>query len=184
MFEAGYIIAAVAAMDYCARHKRDVPKWLIAPAATLLCALLKCQRSRRGRSSGIVNGYRQDLIDYDRWAAVDEVKQQRKELRIQLRQLHNVPGEKAARHRENYEEMLRAAGKSNLEAFDCASALVSGTSSEGSPETRKRSYQKVERAMRDPRMAMRYCMLDLDFVRRIAAQPRSPKVKIKKWPFL
>src|SRR2546430_12638278 len=88
MFDSGVPIAVPAALDYCARHGVTVPRCLTVEAAKMFCSHLSGNAPKgRGRSCGTVNRYRQDAIDYVRWDAVIEVRENRVRLREDIKTL-------------------------------------------------------------------------------------------------
>jgi len=96
MSDSGVPIAVPAALHYCARHGVNAPHWLIIEAAKMVCSHLSGNVPKeRGRSCGIVNRYRQDAIDYARWDAVIEVRENRVSLREGIETLRGLPGHRA-----------------------------------------------------------------------------------------
>jgi hypothetical protein len=167
MIESGVVIAIPAAKHYCVTYGIDVPAWLTRISIELECANLRHgKRKERGRTANPVARHRQDMRHHDRWSAVCEVREKQVEVRIEnekLRTLSNVP-----RHfLKEREEMLRRVGSTFEDAFRCASDLLAKTESFGCPETMKASYLRIERECRDPKKAMRYHLLDPQFIRKI-----------------
>jgi hypothetical protein len=171
MFIAGSKIAAPAGMYYCAKRRWPPPYWLVAASSLVMFELLTGKNKKRGRATGIIQSYRRDMIDYDRWSAVVEIKDKRVELAQSIRDLGQIHGLKAERLRKERERLLEWAGTSNLDAFDCALIFLDGTPSEGRPDTIKRSYEIVERNSKDPVQAKRYCQLDADFLHAVGIPP-------------
>ena len=171
MFKAGSKIAAPAGMYYCAKHRWQPPYWLVAGSAVVMLELLTGKNRKRGRATGMIQSYRRDMIDYNRWTTVVEIKDKRVELAQSIRELSQMRGPKAERLRKEREELLKWAGTNNLDAFDCALIFLEGTPSEGRPDTIKRSYEIVERNSKDPVKAKRYYQLDADFLRAVGIPP-------------
>src|SRR4051794_1476160 len=68
-------LAAACAIFYCAEEGISPPFWAVERSAALLCSLLrKDQLGKSGRAAGLVARYRQDLIDLERWDAVEEAR--------------------------------------------------------------------------------------------------------------
>jgi hypothetical protein len=182
MFVCGIPIAVRAAMFSCAKNGLNAPRWLIVESSKMDCAEL-CGNvpKKRGRSSGIINRYRQDAIHHARWEAVIEVREKRDSLRKDINELRTLPGRKARAILNECTKLLDWAGTNNDDAFECASLLLAGTPARGGPHAIKRSYLEVEEAMRDPATAMRYHVLDPQFLRLVDpdnAQPDNPGKKI------
>jgi hypothetical protein len=165
MAGSGVVVAIAAALHYCRQHRLHVPPWAVAAADELLCDLLRRERSnRRGRACGAVARHRQDMIDYARWDQVKDVRQRQIEIAEQveeLRGLANVAPERL----EEREKMLAWAGSTLNRAFECAAMILEGSEAYGSPDAIKRSYFQVERNSHDPGQALRYHMLDAEFLR-------------------
>lgn len=170
MIDSGVPLAVPAAMFYCARHGLNPPWWLVLESAKTHCAsLLGNAPKKRGRSSGVVNRYRQDANHYARWDAVVEIRERRKSLQKEVDALRSLPGRQARNILKEYMKLLDWVGSNDLAAFECAAILLDGTRAQGGPDAVKKSYQKVERNMRNPGTAMRYYMLDPAFLRLIGA---------------
>jgi hypothetical protein len=167
MIESGVIMAIPAAKQYCIAHGIDVPAWLTRISIELECASLRRgKRQRRGRTANPVARHRQDMHHHDRWSAVCEVREKQAEARTEkekLRALPNVP----PHFLEEREELLRRVGSTFEDAYQRASDLLSKTGSFGGPKTMKASYLRVERESRNPKKAMRYHLLDPQFIRKI-----------------
>ncbi len=181
MFVSGVPIAVPAAMYYCAKHGLNAPRWLIIEAAKMHCDHLRGNVPKeRGRSSGIINRYRQDAVDHARWEAVIEVRENRDSLREEINELRALPGRKARDILNESTKLLDWAGTNNDDAFECASLLLAETPARGRPDAIKRSYRKVEKNMRNPATAMRYRILDSQFLRLVGADIAQPTSRGKK----
>jgi hypothetical protein len=167
MCRTGQQIAAAAALEFCAEHKLQTPQWVLESASTLLCDLLRREKSeKRGRSCGHVARHRQDRIDYDRWCAVTEIREKQTELKNYVRELHTRQGIPKA-YLEDRENHLEWVGNSLERAFECASLLLGRTDSCGSPDAVKRSYLNVEANNRSGEQFCRYHLLDYRFLVKI-----------------
>lgn len=72
-------------------------------------------------------------------------------------------------HLEDREKHLAWVGDTLNRAFECASLLLRGTDSCGSPEAVKRSYLNVEANNRSGQQFCRYHLLDNSFLTKIGA---------------
>jgi hypothetical protein len=170
MLASGVPIAVPAAMYYCAKYGLNAPRWLIIESAKMLCAYLRGNvPKKRGRSSGIVNRYRQDAIDYARWDAVIELRRNRDSLRKEIDELRGLRGRKARDILNERSKLLNWVGTNNDDAFECASLLLADTPAQGKPDAIRRSYLKVEKNDRNPATAIRYRILDPHFLRLVGA---------------
>jgi len=174
MFVSGTPLAVTAAMDYSNRHGLSPPPWAVAESVKMLCTLLRGDTTRkRGRSSGIVDRYRQDAIDYVRWEAVVEIRENRKILRDTIQALMKLPGRAAREHRIYCEKLLRWATK---DSFKCASMLLFESPAFGGRDAVRISFRKVQRNLRNRATAMRYHILDRKFLRKIGyLDPATPR---------
>jgi hypothetical protein len=160
-------IAVPEALHYCVKHHANAPRWLLAAAVELLCDLMKREKSkRRGRSGGYIARYRQALIDLERFEEVRSVRQKQMDIREEVEKLRATPNVPPSIMEER-ENMLAWVGGSLNRAFECAAMLLEGSQAYASPEAMKRSYFKVERNSRDPNKALRYHLLDPQFLRKI-----------------
>jgi hypothetical protein len=181
MLASGVPIAVPAAMYYCAKYGLNPPRWLIIESAKMLCAYLRGNVPKeRGRSAGIINRYRQDAIDSARWDAVIEVRKNRASLRKDIDELRALPGRKARNILNERSKVLDWAGTNNDDAFECASLLLADTPAHGKPGTIRRSYLKVEKNMRNRATAMRYRILETQFLRLVGADITQPVSRGKK----
>lgn len=160
-------LGAAAALHYCMTHRLKVPYWVNMHANELLSGALNSKRpKRRGRSAEPVARYRQDMIDFDRWSMVREVREKQVEFAKtveELRARSNAPPAQLIEH----EKMLEWLGHTLDRAYECASMILAHEDSFGSPGTIKASYLEVERNSHDPKQPMRYHILDTAFLRKI-----------------
>ena len=167
MFKSGSQIAVTAAMDYCVRHGFNPPHWAMAESVKAQCANLCGDTPRNfGRSNGTVSRYRQDGIDFVRWDTVQEVRKNRKILRNTIKSLADSRDEAAPERRAYCEKLMRWARQNS---FKCASMLLAGSPAFGGPEAVKTSFCTVEQNIRNQASAMRYHVLDPQFLRKISA---------------
>ncbi len=174
MFESGTPLAVTAAMDYSNRHRWTSPPWAVAESVKMLCTLLRGETpQKRGRSNGIADRYRQDAIDFVRWEAVVEVRENRKILRDKIQALMKLPGNAARERRAYCEKLLRWATK---DSFKCASMLLVESPAFGGRDAVRISFRKVQRNLRNRATAMRYHILDREFLRKIGClDPATPR---------
>jgi hypothetical protein len=104
-----------------------------------------------------------------RWDAVIEVRAKRDSLREEINELRALPGRKARDILNERTKLLDWAGTNDDDAFECASLLLAGTPARGGADAIKRSYRKLEEARRNPATAMRYRILDPQFLRSVGA---------------
>jgi hypothetical protein len=123
----------------------------------------------RGRSAGIINRYRQDAIDYMRWEAVIEVREQREALQKDVSELSVLPGRRARDLLTERTKLLDWVGTNNDGAFECASLLLAETPARGGPDAIKKSYRTVRKNMCNPARALRYRVVDPQFLRLVGA---------------
>jgi hypothetical protein len=170
MLLCGVPIAVPAAMYYCAKHGLNAPRWLVSEATKMHCLHLRGNVPKeRGRSSGIINRYRQNAIDYLRWEAVIEVREQREALRKDVSELSALPGRKARDLLKERTKLVDWVGTNNDDAFECASLLLAETPARGGPDAIKKSYRTVRKNMCSPARALRYRVLDPQFLRLVDA---------------
>jgi hypothetical protein len=170
MFGSGVPLALTAAMAYCVRHGLTPPPWVISESLKVQCAQLRGDTPKKpGRSNGVVERYRQDSIDFARWEWVVEICENRTLLQSKIDELSKIPGRAAREHRNEYEKLLKRLGKNYDDAFACASIQLRGTPAKGKADAVRTSFWKVQRNMRDQATAMRYHILNSEFVRSVGA---------------
>ena len=157
-------IGVVAAMYHCAQEGVCPPPWLVQSSAEMMIKLLTREISpQRGRSGGRIARYRQDLIDFERWNSVLEVRRVREENRHDLKAFETFSPEqkKEFRHIEKVRDWLRHG------TYECASMSLRRGYAFAGPDGVKASYFKVQKAMRSRSTALRYHLTFNDFVFRI-----------------
>ena len=153
-------VSTVAAIHYCTTHQLAPPEWLIEDARNVLFSLLgNVKRERRGRASGALARYRQDMIDYARWDAVREVREKQTEIRKQVDELRAIPSVPKSLLEER-EKMLFWVGHDWLRAYECAALILRGTDAAAGADAMKTSYLKVTRNQQDPSQSQRYQIFD------------------------
>ncbi len=166
MVAAGVGVATAAAMHYCAKYQLEPPPWLVRESAKVQCSNLRGDLPQGlGRSSGVTNRFRQDAIHYWRWSVIMEIREKREYLKREIATLQSNKGREANKLLNDGKKMLEWLGTNNDRAFECASLILAETSARGGSNAMKKSFLKVERDMRDPGMALRYHILDDDFLK-------------------
>jgi hypothetical protein len=159
-------LGVAAALDYCAEHDVPVPEWVAKGAAALLCDLLKREVSqKRGRSSGFVARYRQDMVDFIRWDTVKEVRDKQPELLEEVKELQARNGipKHFLKEREKY---LGWVGNTLDRAFECAAMILRDAGAAASINAVRKSYRLVIRGS-GKRRTLRYYQLDPRFLRKV-----------------
>ena len=157
-------IAFAAAFHMCATEEKCPPAYLVKAVDELLIELLKGEKSKkRGRAGGRVARCRQDLWDFERFCAVDEVRRIREENPQRLESIKDCTPEerKVFAHFEKVRDWLRYG------TFECASMYLAGTFAWGIPNTVRASYRRVRRALTTRSGAFRYYMFFGDFLGRV-----------------
>jgi hypothetical protein len=153
-------LAAVAAIHYCTTNRLPAPQWLIDEAGNVLFSLLRhVKQAKRGRASGAVARYRQDMIDYARWDTVREVREKQVEICEQVEELRSIPSPPKSLLEER-EKMLFWVGHDWLRAYECAAMILRNTDSAAGPDAMKASYLRVTRNSQDPSQSLRYHLFD------------------------
>lgn len=174
-------IAVAAGLYYCAQQGICPPPWLVHRAAELMINMLKREKSqKRGRSGGRIARYRQDMLDFDRWDTVLQIRSLRQRTKEDLRTLSDHPSLK-----KNYGKNLEKATKwLRHGTFECASMSLKGSPAFASPVTVKKSYRRVQAAMRSRSAGSRYHLIYGDFFRRVGLDwPGTFKPGTKIVPF-
>lgn len=156
-------IGFVCGLYLCATQEICPPPWLVKGSAELLIELLKREKSRkRGRAGGRIARYRQDLWDAERHDMVFQIRELRSRAKQEAQTLAQFPERKSSYpHLPKLQKWLRHG------TFECASMALRGGPAFGSPIAIKKSYQRVQKAMRNRTSAQRYHLTFGDFVFRI-----------------
>jgi hypothetical protein len=161
-------IATARAMDYCETHQVCPPEWLAAAAASLMIELLKREKtSRRGSNASFLARFHQELKDTERWDAVMQVRRVRSEARQDDSAL------KARPKRQVTDSFMRSHKKRDewlkQDTFECAAILLRGRDAHVTAHGVRRSYKKVEKALKDPAYATG-AWFDDPFLKRLGLQ--------------
>ena len=134
-WQAGNFPVLIDAIILCARYGRPPPQWAtIANLEVLIERYEGITRKKRGRIGSVPkNEYRQRQIHYERWDAVRELRDRKAE----LKDVGCEPTWDAV--------------------YENASRILKCTYAAGSPDVIKRSYQMVQRAMKEGQGSL-YCM--------------------------
>jgi hypothetical protein len=163
MAEGGSSLAAAAALFYCCQKKISVPPWVVSAASAGYCNALRLDLpKKRGRSSGPVARYNQDLIDFGRHDEVLHLREKQQESAEEIKALQSDA--QASKHMNDAEKNLLWLGSSVLRAYECASMLLSHTPAFGGPEAMRASYNRVKRNNLERPQSHRYHMFDPDFL--------------------
>lgn len=157
-------IAFAAAFHLCASEGKCPPQWLVKAVDDLLIELLKREKStNRGRSAGRVARCRQDLWDFERSCAVDEVRRIRSETAHELEIMTDYPPE----FENRFIHIKKAQKWLSYGTFECAAMYLRGTFAWGSPHAVRKSYRKVRKAFATRSGNWRYYMFPGDFLGRV-----------------
>ena len=176
-FNAGLIVAAGAAADYCEQHRLAAPEWVVAAAAKhLAIAWRKDAPKKRGRVSGAIAECRRYKIDFERADEVDGVRRKQVELREEVEALIRLGEAKDAVSEKKRQllldekkKMLDWVGSDLARAFACASMILleAGADASGGSDAVKASYLRVKKATRNPEEAMRYYQFSVRYLRQL-----------------
>jgi hypothetical protein len=162
MTRGGSGLAPAAALFYCRKNKIAAPDWVIEAASVGYCKALNTTLTKKlGRSSGPVERYQQDMVDYARWEAISDVREKQRRFPEDLKELRsrsNIPKFIL----EEKRKMLKRVGKTWQSAFQYAATLVRGTPAFGGIAAMKASYYRVERNSKSGKL--RYHLLDPSFL--------------------
>jgi hypothetical protein len=162
MVRGGSELAPAAALFYCYRNKVSAPDWVTEAASVSYCKALNGTFTKKlGRSSGPVERYQQDMIDFARWEAVSYVRGKQRTFPEEVKELRSRPNIPKAILEENGKK-LKLIGKTWLSAFQFAITLVRGTPAFGGVAAMKASYYRVEKNSKAGRL--RYHLLDPSFL--------------------
>jgi hypothetical protein len=157
-------IAFAAAFHFCVSEGKCPPKWLIKEIDDLLIELLKRERTtKRGRSAGRVARCRQDLWDFERSCAVDEVRRIRGENAHELEITKDYPPELEKR----FSHLKKVRKWLGYGTYECAAMFLRGTFAACSSHGVRASYRKVRRAYASRTAAWRYYTFPGDFLGRV-----------------
>jgi hypothetical protein len=171
MVDAGVLVGVPAALHFCIEHVVPAPGWLLGAAMTLLCDLLKREKStQRGRARGAVARYRQDMVDFIRWNEVLVIRE-KQVLSAETVAAYSIrPGDPMYERFKEEVARHKWLGRSLSDAFECVSEMLERTDAHGSPDSIKRSYRQVERNHRHRTERYRYCLLHPLFLKMLGIE--------------
>jgi hypothetical protein len=170
--EAGSELAPAAALFFCATYGIDVPKWLVSVAARGYCNQLNSSRpKKRGRSSGPLDRYRQDMIDFIRWDTVKSTRENQKDCPERLSILETCS--EPSRYIDEHKKMLRWFGHNLPRVYECASMMLRETPAFGGADAMKASYYRVEERNQRRQDSWRYFLFEPEFLESIGLQHPS-----------
>ncbi|MDO9695506.1 MAG: hypothetical protein Q7W56_12310 [Candidatus Latescibacteria bacterium] len=183
MAEAGSELAPAAALFFCHTYAVDVPKWLVSFAACGYCKLLSSNRPRkRGRSSGPLERYRQDMIDYMRWDTVISTREQQEVALERVLTIKHFPGETHSRFANDLRKMQVWLGRDWLRALECSSMMLRETPAFGGPDAVKASYYRVKNCFEYSKSsAWRYFLFHPEFLESIGIEHPSRWLPSRKF---
>lgn len=168
--EGGNELAPAAALFFCAQYEVDVPGWLAVLASRGYCEQLHPNKpKKRGRASGPLERYHQDMIDYIRWETVKSTRQMQKDAPEELDSL-NEYATRSDRFIEERKKLLMWYGRDWLRAYECASMILQDTPAFGGPDAIKASYCRVERRQKNSTSAWRYYLFHQEFLESVGLQ--------------
>ena len=174
-------IAYAAAFRLCVDERVVPPLWLLREIDNLVTDLLKRERpNKRGRHAGRIARYRQDLRDYARWSAVEEIRERRAGYQEKAEDMATYSPELRRRYGciDKIQRWFRYG------TFQCASMSLLGTDAFAGSHTVRASYRRVSRRMRSPADAFRHYIFWGDFLKRIGVPwPGSYDSGMKFTPF-
>jgi hypothetical protein len=180
--EAGSELGPAAALHYCAEIGLPAPTWVVEAASQTYCAHLNPKTPRkRGRSSGSIERYQQDMIDLMRWEQLVDCRYNQKKCQHDAELVRTDARDLPTRYRESYLKMADWAGRDWLRAYECASMMLRGTPAFGGPDAVKASYCRVERNNKDPVEKWRYFLFDPEFLETIGLKHPSRWGQSSKW---
>jgi hypothetical protein len=161
MYEAGSNVAVAGALQFCAEYGISPPQWLVHASLKVVCDLLRREKStKRGRSTGAIARYRQDMIDYFRWDECVVLEELQIKVQDAIKIYSDVPIPAGLKNRYA-EERQRAnwLGTTRSRVYECVSQALARTEAFGSPQSIKRSCRQVIRNQADPKRAFRYFLI-------------------------
>jgi hypothetical protein len=162
MTRGGSELAPAAALYYCSTNRISAPDWVIEAASVGYCKALNGTLARKlGRSSGPVERYQQDMVDYVRWETIKDVREKQLKFPADVKELRSRPNIPKSLVEEK-QKMAKLVGRTWLSAFQYAITFVRGTPAFGGVAAMKASYYRVERNSKAGRL--RYHLLDPGFL--------------------
>jgi hypothetical protein len=181
--EAGSELAPAAALFFCHTYGADVPTWLVSFAACGYCQQLNSKRPRkRGRSSGPLERYRQDMIDFMRWDTVITAREKQKESLERVSGIKQYYADIPASCTDEWRKMQLWLGRDWLRAFECASMMLRETPAFGGPDAMKASYCRVRKCFRHSKSSSRrYFLFHPEFLESIGMEHPSRWLQSRKF---
>jgi len=174
-------LAYAAALRMCIVEEVAPPLWLLQAIDELMLDLLKREKStKRGRHAGRIARYCQDMRDYTRYDAVEEVRRRRQEYHEKADDMATY----SAEQRKRYGCIDKIRKWFRYGTFPCASMYLLGTDAFASPSAVRASYRRVKRRSRSKEDALRYYVFWGDFLKRLGVPwPGSYDPGMKFTPF-
>ena len=157
---AGTIPALYEAIQFCRGQDIKLPDWALNATLETIEKLFRGEFSNKlGRVGNPSAKYKEDLKHYTRWDTVAYVREYQKTTWAEHKELL-ASGNISSEERQRLEEYAPYdAGVSWVRAYEEAAKILEGSPSYGTPETIKRSYQLVKRAMVDPEQRGRFYLV-------------------------
>jgi hypothetical protein len=156
-------------LHFCAEHQIIPPKWVLTAASKLICDLLRGDNAKaRGRAANCLARYRQDMWHVERWNAVEQVRQVRKNVKHEETIIKRHPELYSERDKTHYRKMREWLGYGT---FACASMYLYGRYSRAGAEAIRASHRKVAQADKDPTNTQ-YSYIEPSFLWKIGIDDR------------
>jgi hypothetical protein len=128
--------------------------------------LLREKPHVRGRACGLVARYRQDQIDFERWDAVLQARENQKRVAERVQVLDEHPEFKVHRPRylEHELKLLAWLGKDWNRAYEVAAMSLLGRDAFAGPEAVKASYKRVQKRQKSGVDAGKYVRFHDEFL--------------------
>jgi hypothetical protein len=179
--EAGIDLATGAALFFCGSHGVAIPLWVAQPGARGFCNQFDPNLLRkRGRSSGPIERFRQDMIELMRFDTVASARWRQQEFREMSENL-DCYDKLPRRFREHPRRMLAWYGRDWLRVYECASMILKDTPACGGTDAMKASYRRVKKNNSDPKESWRYFMFEPEFFEFIGVEHPSRWLKATKF---
>lgn len=173
-------IGVLALLDYCNEHEIVPPPWARLAAVDLLCDLIKRERTtRRGRSGGIYNRFRQDLIDAERHNEVYCIREKQREL-ADSTEVNSTPDPSDPSVVIERRQQHVWFGSSLDRACEIASLYLAKTRSFGSKDAIEASFRRVEASRQPP---FRHTVLDFSVLKKLGLEEFAGMRPFDAYPF-
>jgi len=146
-YRSGVQAALTDALFLCLTMKQTAPEWVVAAAEEVTgdAAGGVVQRGI-GRTASAAARYRADIVHFDRWASVKDIREKQIRHRGTLDRIIKDDPADPMIHRVR--ALIEKVGETWDDAYNAASAILRGTFAQGSPGAMKDSYQFVEREVK------------------------------------